>query len=287
MGSFIEKIKAKLPGHDDKKDAAESTTAGPAPATTQETAPAPAPAPAAAPKTAASTGRPKILFVLTSHDRMGDTGNPTGWYLPEFAHPYNKLAPHADITIASPKGGEAPLDPSSVEMFKEDAESTRFLKEKEALWKNTEKLETFVGREGEFDAIFYVGGHGPMFDLATDGTSHSLIRSFYESNKVVSAVCHGPAALANVKLSDGSYLIAGKDVTGFTNVEEDQVGLSSAMPFLLETKLVENGGQFIKAEEPWGAKVVNSGLEGRLITGQNPNSAGPVGEAILKAIERR
>ncbi|EME44608.1 hypothetical protein DOTSEDRAFT_72158 [Dothistroma septosporum NZE10] len=286
MGSFIEKIKAKLPGHHgDKKDATESTTASPAPASTQATAPAPTPA--AAPKTAASTGRPKVLFVLTSHDKMGDTDNPTGWYLPEFAHPYYKLAPHAEITIASPKGGEAPLDPSSVEMFKEDAESTRFLKEKEALWKNTEKLELFVGRETEFDAIFYVGGHGPMFDLATDQTSHSLIRTFYESNRIVSAVCHGPAALANAKLSDGSYLVAGKDVTGFTNVEEDQVGLSSVMPFLLESKLVENGGQFVQATEPWGAKVVNSGLEGRLITGQNPNSAGPVGEAILKALERR
>lgn len=104
---------------------------------------------------------PKVLFVLTSHKDIGATGNPTGWYLPEFAHPYYKLEGKADIVIASPKGGEAPLDPSSVEMFKEDAEAVKFLKEKEALWKNTEKLDNYLGKAKEFDAVFYVGGHGP------------------------------------------------------------------------------------------------------------------------------
>lgn len=104
--------------------------------------------------------KPKVLFVLTSHNKMGDTGNPTGWYLPEFAHPYYQLEGKADITIASPKGGEAPLDPSSVEMFKEDAEAVKFLKEKEVLWKNTEKLSSFIGKADQFDAVFYVGGHG-------------------------------------------------------------------------------------------------------------------------------
>ena len=104
---------------------------------------------------------PKVLFVLTSHNQMGATGNPTGWYLPEFAHPYYKLEGKADIVIASPKGGEAPLDPASVEMFKEDAEAVKFLKEKEALWKNTEKLDKYLGKAKEFDAVFYVGGHGP------------------------------------------------------------------------------------------------------------------------------
>ncbi|GAB7366190.1 hypothetical protein MBLNU230_g7750t1 [Neophaeotheca triangularis] len=214
---------------------------------------------------------------------MGDTGNPTGWYLPEFAHPYYKMEGKADMTIASPKGGEAPLDPSSVEMFKEDAEAQKFLNEKESLWKNTQKLSNFVGKAKDFDAVFYVGGHGPMFDLATDSQSQELIREFYDQGKVVSAVCHGPAALANVKLSDGSYLINGQEVTGFTNTEEDQVGLSAAMPFPLETKLQENGGKFIKAD-PWAAKVVSSGKDGKLITGQNPASAAPIGDAILKAI---
>lgn len=104
--------------------------------------------------------QPKVLFVLTSHNQMGDTGKPTGWYLPEFAHPYYKLEGKAEIVIASPKGGEAPLDPSSVEMFKEDAEASKFLKEKEALWKNTEKLSKYLGKADEFDAVFYVGGHG-------------------------------------------------------------------------------------------------------------------------------
>ena len=125
-----------------------------------------------------------------------------------------------------------------------------------------------------------------MFDLASDPTSIELARDFYESGKVVSAVCHGPAALVNVKLSDGSYLIAGQPVTGFSNVEEDQVGLSSAMPFLLETDLQKNsGGKFEKADEPWGVKVVVSGKGGKLLTGQNPASAGPLGEAIVKALK--
>lgn len=123
-----------------------------------------------------------------------------------------------------------------------------------------------------------------MFDLATDSTSHQIIREFYESGKVVSAVCHGPAALVNVKLSDGSYLVAGQEVTGFTNTEEDQAQLSSAMPFMLETELGARGGKVVKADAPWAAKVVKSGKGNKLITGQNPASAAPIGEAILAAI---
>lgn len=123
-----------------------------------------------------------------------------------------------------------------------------------------------------------------MFDLAVDPQSQQLIKEFYEKGKVVSAVCHGPAAFVNVKLSDGSYLIAGQEITAFTNTEEDQVGLSDAMPFMLETTLVQNGATFVKADEPWGAKVVQSGKGGKLITGQNPSSAAPIGEAILAAL---
>jgi len=227
--------------------------------------------------------QPKVLIVLTSQDKMPTTGKPTGWYLPEFAHPYDVLEPDCSITIASPKGGEAPLDPGSVEMFKEDKSSVEFLNTKESLWKHTEKLSDFVGRAKEFDAIFYVGGHGPMFDLATDETSIQLIRDFWESGKVVSAVCHGPAAFVNVKLSDGSYLIDKAEVTGFSNKEEDQVGLTSAMPFLLEDALKKAGGKFEMAD-PWQAKVL-AAKGGRLITGQNPASATPVGQAILKAIK--
>ncbi|MCJ1293374.1 hypothetical protein MMC34_004928 [Xylographa carneopallida] len=226
--------------------------------------------------------QPKVLFVLTSHNKLGDTGKPTGWYLPEFAHPYDVLAPHTHITIASPAGGEAPLDPSSID--KTDKSAAAFLEHKEALWKQTEKLASFVGRAKEFDAIFYVGGHGPMFDLAKDETSHKVIREFYEAGRIVAAVCHGPAALVNAKLSDGSYLIGGSPVTGFSNDEEEAVGLTSAMPFPLETELNKHsGGNFQKAKEAWGEKVV-VGKGGRLITGQNPASAKAVGEAIYEAI---
>ena len=173
------------------------------------------------------------------------------------------------------------MDPGSVDAAKDDV-SVAFLKGKESLWNNTEKLSSFVGKAKDFDAIFYVGGHGPMFDLATDSTSHQVIREFWESGKVVSAVCHGPAALANVKLSDGSYLVDGSEVTGFTNSEEEAAGLTSAMPFLLETQLKEHGGKFVKADD-WAPKVA-VGKEGRLITGQNPASATPIGKAILEKI---
>lgn len=196
----------------------------------------------------------------------------------------NQLKDKAEIIVASPKGGEAPLDPASVEMFKSDAEAVEFLNTQSSLWKNTEPLSQFAGKASEFAAIFYVGGHGPMFDLAEDSTSHQIIREFWESGKVVSAVCHGPVALSKVKLSDGSYLVKDSPVTGFTNTEEDQVGLSPAMPFMLESELISNGGKFEKAAEPWGEKVV-VGKEGRLITGQNPASASGIGKAVAQAIK--
>lgn len=246
---------------------------------------------------------PKVLIVLSSHDKLANTGRKTGWYLPEFAHPYYKFLNHADIVIASPKGGEAPLDPWSIEMSQGDEQSLNFLQEQEALWKHTEKLSDFLDNVDSFDAILYVGGHGrgslrfscdvlgeadmadacwvAMFDLPTDSVSHDLIRAFYESDKVVAAVCHGPAALVNVKLSDGSPIVSGQTVTGFSNAEEDQVGLSSIMPFMLEDQLVAQGGKYMKADEPWAAKVV---VSGKLVTGQNPASAGGVAEAILAAV---
>lgn len=225
-----------------------------------------------------------MLMVLSSCSSFDEGGkpHPTGWFLPEFAHPYNEIAPHAEVVIASPKGGEAPLDPGSVEMFKEDAESQEFLKTQSSLWKNTAKLGEFKGKASEFAAVFYVGGHGPMFDLANDETSHAVIKEFWEAGKVVSAVCHGPIALANVKLSDGSYLVDGSAVTGFTNAEEDQVKLSQFMPVMLEDQLKKNGGKF-EAADPWGEKIV-VGKEGRLLTGQNPASAAPLGKAVMKAI---
>ncbi|RDW65034.1 putative chaperone protein HSP31 [Coleophoma cylindrospora] len=227
---------------------------------------------------------PKVLVILTSHDKMGNTGKPTGWYLPEFAHPYEALEGHADIVVASPNGGASPLDPSSVEAFKSDESSVSFLNNKKSLWENTAKLSDFLGKAKEFDAIFFVGGHGPMWDLAVDATSHKLISEFADENKVISAVCHGPAALTQVKLSNGKHLLAGEPVTGFSNSEETAVGLVEVMPFSLEDALNEgSGGKYSKAAQDWTSHVV-VGRGGKLITGQNPASASDVGKAIKQAI---
>jgi len=227
---------------------------------------------------------PKVLVILTSHDKIDALGKPTGWFLPEFAHPYAVLAPHTEIIVASPKGGEAPLDQGSVEAYKEDASSVDFLKNKSSIWKNTEKLENFLGRANEFDALFVPGGHGPMYDLATDPTSQKVIAEFASANKIVAAVCHGPAAFINVKLPSGEYLLSGAKVTGFSNAEETAVGLMEAMPFSLEDKLnAASGGKFEKASEDWGDHVVVE-RGGKLITGQNPASATSTGKAIYNAI---
>lgn len=227
---------------------------------------------------------PKILIVLTSHNQLGDSGKPTGWYLPELAHPYDVfVAAGAELTFASPKGGIAPLDPSSVEAFKEDASSQAFLKAHKNLWETTRPLADFPPAKAveEFDAIFYPGGHGPMFDLATDAASQKLVAAFAEKGKPVAAVCHGPAAFVNVKLSNGKHLLEGREVTGFSNVEEDQVQLSKLMPFMLEDAIKAAGAKFVKAAEPWGEKTV---VDGNVITGQNPASAHKIGQDLLKAL---
>ncbi|OHW97339.1 DJ-1/Pfpl family intracellular protease family protein [Colletotrichum incanum] len=231
--------------------------------------------------------KPKLLVVLTSQSILPTRKDTkTGWYLPEFAHPYNALAPFVDIVVASPKGGEAPLDPFSVVNSQDDQESVKFFNEKQFLWKNTAELSKFLGQSSEFAGVFYVGGHGPMFDLAVDEISQALIREFYESGKIVSAVCHGPGALVNTKLSDGEYLVKGQEVTGFSNAEEDVYQFTDAMPFLLENELKNHGANYVKANEPFGVKVVVSGKNGRLITGQNPPSAGVIGSALLEAIKK-
>ncbi|GFF34468.1 uncharacterized protein C5H10.02c [Aspergillus udagawae] len=227
--------------------------------------------------------KPKFVFVLSSQSILPSRGTPTGWYLPELVHPYNALASLFDIIVSSPNGGEAPLDPYSIEATKEDPECVAFLKEKSHIWKNTVKLQSLLGNVSEFAGIFYVGGHGPMFDLTTDEISHALVREFYESGKVVSAVCHGPAALVNVKLSDGKYLVAGQEVTGLSNAEEEIMQFTKDMPFLLETKLRENGGIYQKADSPFGGKVITSGRNGKLVTGQNPPSAGMIGKSLIEA----
>ncbi|KAI9696038.1 MAG: hypothetical protein M1836_005869 [Candelina mexicana] len=230
------------------------------------------------------SSKPKVLIVLTSVSKVPNTDKPTGWFLPEFAHPYKVLAPHCDIVVASPAGGEAPLDPSSVESYKDDPASSEFLNNSQALWKNTEKLSNLVGRAKEFDAIFYVGGHGPMFDLVTDTNSQTLIREFYDSSRIVSAVCHGPAALVNATLSDGTYLIADQPVNGFSNAEEDAFGSTAMMPFSLEDELnKKSNGKYEKAEGV-NEEYVAVGRDGRLITGQNPASAMKLAEILLQKI---
>ncbi|KAJ5725826.1 uncharacterized protein N7483_007183 [Penicillium malachiteum] len=213
---------------------------------------------------------PKILIVLTSFGEIPGVG-PTGWYLPEFAHPHEVFHKKATLVIASPNGGKAPLDPNSVKMFESDPVAKNFLDTQESLWTNTEKLADMLARVDEFDAIFYVGGHGPMFDLTTNKTSIQLIESFAAKHKPITAVCHGPCVFLNTKNSSEEPLIAGAQVTGFSNAEEDAVKLSAAMPFMLETELQRISGK-------------TNGYGGALITGQNPASAGAVAEAILDVL---
>ncbi|KAF6766776.1 ThiJ/PfpI [Kalmanozyma brasiliensis GHG001] len=232
----------------------------------------------------------KILVVFTSHTQLIGSDHPTGYYLPEIAHPYYILK-GAGYTLdaASPKGGKAPLDQSSVDAFKNDEDSVKFLNDSEAQeWvSNTKTLSSIdpTSAVSEYDAIFYPGGHGPCFDLPVDSTSQALIKGFYEAGKPTSAVCHAPAVFTDVKLSDGSYLVNGKTVTCFTNEEEEQAGLTKAVPWLVESRLVERGAKFEKTQ-PWGEKVVVDKTGGKLlISGQNPASAAGVGKEILAALK--
>eukprot|EP00732_Lithocolla_globosa_P006740 Lithocolla_globosa_v1_NODE_8028_length_870_cov_28.537423.p1 type:complete len:227 gc:universal NODE_8028_length_870_cov_28.537423:186-866(+) len=219
----------------------------------------------------------KILIVLTSADEIPSLKKQTGWYLPELAHPYHVLKGDFELTMASPKGGASPCDEGSIKAFENDDICKEFLADEAAqkMVKNTHVLSEM--KPEDFDAVIYPGGHGPMFDLAKDEVSHKICAAVYEKGGVVGAVCHGPAALVNVKLSDGTYLLSKKKVTGFSNAEEDAVELSKAMPFMLEDQLVANGGVFSKAEAMWGNHVLS---DERVVTGQNPASATAWGEAV-------
>ncbi|MBM1107156.1 type 1 glutamine amidotransferase domain-containing protein [Aurantibacter crassamenti] len=223
----------------------------------------------------------KILFVLTSHNELGDTGKKTGFWIEEFASPYYTLLDKgAEITIATPKGGEAPIDPSSDTPDAQTEDTKRFKDDKKAqeLIFNTKVLSDVNALD--FDAVFYPGGHGPLWDLANDATSVKLIETFNEQEKPIAFVCHAPAALKNVKSKDGSPLVKGKKVTGFTNTEEEAVQLTNVVPFLVEDMLKENGGIYSKAQD-WAAYAVQ---EGNLITGQNPASSDLVAEKLLAAL---
>lgn len=225
----------------------------------------------------------KVLFVLTSHSDLGNTGKKTGFWVEEFAAPYYKMADKGvDITIASPKGGQPPIDPASEAPDAQTESTKRYyadteLKEKVA----TTKILADVKAE-DFDAIFYPGGHGPMWDLYDDRNSIELIESFWAAGKPVAAVCHAPSALLNVKDENGEPLVKGKKVTGFTNTEEEGVKLTDVVPYLLEDELKAKGGHYSKGSD-WSSYVVEDGM---LITGQNPASSEEAAEKLLALLEK-
>jgi putative intracellular protease/amidase len=223
----------------------------------------------------------KILMVLTSHDKLGDTGKKTGFWLEEFAAPYYVFADAgAKITLASPKGGQPPLDPSS---DAEDAqtESTKRFKadeETQKLLANTSVLSTI--KADDFDAIFYPGGHGPLWDLAEDADSIALLETFAATDRPIGAVCHAPAVFKHPKDKEGNKLVTDKRVTGFTNTEEEGVGLTDVVPFLVEDMLIANGGDYAKGDD-WASFVV---VDGKLVTGQNPASSEAAASKLLELL---
>lgn len=223
----------------------------------------------------------KILMVLTSHDQLGDTGRKTGFWLEELAAPYYVFKDAgAEIVLASPQGGRPPLDPKSSEPSSQTDATRRFEADSDALsaLSNTTKLDPVT--HDAFDAVFYPGGHGPLWDLAEDPTSITLIETTLGAGKPVALVCHAPGILRHAKSPDGTPLVQGKAVTGFTNSEEEAVGLTEVVPFLVEDELRRNGGRFSKLGD-WAPHVVTDGL---LITGQNPASSGPAAERLLERL---
>jgi putative intracellular protease/amidase len=220
----------------------------------------------------------KILMVLTSHDQLGNTGAKTGFWLEEFAAPYYVFQDAgAQITLASPRGGQPPLDPKSDDVSAQTEATQRFQADPaaQALLADTRKLSELSA--ADFDAVFYPGGHGPLWDLAEDAHSIALIETLLASGKPVAAVCHAPAVLRHPKLADGRSVVQGKAVTGFSNSEEAAVGLTDIVPFLVEDMLQRNGGVYAKGAD-WAPYVVSDGL---LITGQNPASSEPAARALL------
>jgi len=226
----------------------------------------------------------KVLMVLTSHDQLGNTGRKTGFWLEELAAPYYAFKDSgAEITLASPKGGRPPLDPKSNEAeFKTDL-TRRFEKDAaaEAQLDKTVRLNSV--KQESYDTVFYPGGHGPMWDLAEDKNSIKLIESFLAAGKPIALVCHAPGVLRHVKTPDGKPLVQGKKVTGFTDGEEEDVGLTKIVPFLVENELINLGASFSKVKN-WGVHVVTDGL---LITGQNPASSGPTAKVLIDSLKTK
>ena len=224
-----------------------------------------------------------VLFVLTSHDKLGDTGKKTGFWIEEFAAPYYTLADAGvKFDIASPKGGQPPIDPKSTEPDAQTEATRRFYEDEDLQHKLSRTKKLSEVKAEDYDAVFYPGGHGPLWDLASDQDSIRLIEDFAKQQKPVAAVCHGPAVLLQAKAADGQPLVKGKKVAGFTNSEEEGVQLTDIVPFLIEDRMRELGGNYTKGDD-WQPHVVTDGL---LITGQNPASSEPAAEELLKLLKK-
>lgn len=224
----------------------------------------------------------KVLIVLTSHDQLGNTGNKTGFWLEEFANPYYQLKDAGvEVVLASPLGGKPPLDPKSNEPDFQTDDTHRFDDDKaaQAELAKTNKLADM--KVEDFDAVFYPGGHGPLWDLHNDKNSIALIEGFIAAGKPVATVCHAPSVLLKAKDKNGDSLVKGKKVTGFSNTEEAAVELTDVVPYLLEDQLVAMGGLYQKVED-WNPLAVVDGL---IITGQNPGSSAAVAQALVKALK--
>lgn len=223
----------------------------------------------------------KILMVLTSHDELGTTGRKTGFWLEELAAPYYLFKDAgAEITLASPKGGQPPLDPKSNEPDSQTDDTRRFEADPDATAALAATVKLSDVSEADFDTVFYPGGHGPLWDLAEDATSIALIEGFLAADKPVALVCHAPGVLRHVKTPAGRPLVEGKTVTGFANSEEDAVGLTDIVPFLVEDELKALGGIYSRGPD-WGSYVLRDGL---LITGQNPGSSPATAQALMDAM---
>ncbi|WP_114789409.1 type 1 glutamine amidotransferase domain-containing protein [Niabella yanshanensis] len=221
----------------------------------------------------------KILFVVTSHDTKGSTGEKTGYYLGEVSHPWEVLTEAGyEIDFVSPKGGNPPVDGFDLS----DPVNKKFWEDAVYQKKITNSMRPSEVKAEDYAAIYYAGGHGAMWDLPTNDALNKIAANIYEKDGIVAAVCHGPAGIMNIQLSDGSYLVKDKKVNGFSNEEEEQVKLTRVVPFLLEDQLKKHGGVYEKSA-PWQPHVTT---DQRLITGQNPQSAKAVGEAMVKELNR-
>ena len=223
----------------------------------------------------------KILMVITSHGTLGeDKGEPTGYYLSEVSHAYYVFTEAGyEVDFVSPEGGKSPVDGYDLE----DEDNKRFVNDETAQRKINNAMTPSAVNESEYAAVYYAGGHGTMWDLPDNEALASITAQSYESGGVVGAVCHGPAGLVNVKLSDGSYLVDGKTVSAFTNEEEVASGKDKYVPFMLETKLENRGANHVESDN-WQKKVV---ADGRLVTGQNPASAKGVAENIVELLKSK